>query len=146
MTDLFFQAGSIANYTNKVNTVTGKNLEVALTELDIRASSLPVSYEQQVQQKTDYRDAVGACVTSDGCIGITLWDFDDRSVLFKEFWIALTQSVDILGCLIRLRDKATLFRGSCQRMLHTLLRKSRSTVSWRVLASENPMAILVEMR
>jgi endo-1,4-beta-xylanase len=71
-------AASIANYTNKVNTVSGKNLEVALTELDIRANSLPVSYEQQVQQKTDYRNAVGACVTSNGCVGITLWDFDDR--------------------------------------------------------------------
>ncbi|MCJ1258333.1 hypothetical protein MMC24_006166 [Lignoscripta atroalba] len=52
-------------------------VEVAITELDIRAQTLPPSLAAQQQQKVDYYKTVAACLNVDACIGITLWDFVD---------------------------------------------------------------------
>jgi len=67
---------TITTYTNQTNSL-GNNVIVALTELDIRATALPVTDAQQIQQFNDYRTAVGGCIANNGCVGITLWDFDD---------------------------------------------------------------------
>ncbi|KEQ74867.1 glycoside hydrolase [Aureobasidium namibiae CBS 147.97] len=52
------------------------NVDVAITELDIRAEVPPTAAAQQ-QQVLDYESSVGACADVDACVGITAWDFDD---------------------------------------------------------------------
>ncbi|KAJ4380404.1 hypothetical protein N0V85_008751 [Neurospora sp. IMI 360204] len=51
-------------------------VEVALTELDVRLQT-PANATNLAQQKEAYKNAVGACVQVDGCIGVTIWDFYD---------------------------------------------------------------------
>ncbi|KAK3504424.1 glycoside hydrolase superfamily [Neurospora crassa] len=51
-------------------------VEVALTELDVRLE-MPANATNLAQQKEAYKNAVGACVQVDGCIGVTIWDFYD---------------------------------------------------------------------
>ncbi|KAK3495239.1 glycoside hydrolase superfamily [Neurospora hispaniola] len=51
-------------------------VEVALTELDVRLE-MPGNATNLAQQKEAYKNAVGACVQVDGCIGVTIWDFYD---------------------------------------------------------------------
>ena len=48
----------------------------AITELDIRIEE-PVTAENLQTQKSDYSNAVGACVQVGGCVGVTVWDFYD---------------------------------------------------------------------
>lgn len=67
---------TISTYTSQMNSL-NQSVIVALTELDIRATALPVTDAQQIQQFNDYRTAVGGCIANSGCVGITLWDFDD---------------------------------------------------------------------
>ncbi|KAL0059057.1 hypothetical protein AAF712_014234 [Marasmius tenuissimus] len=52
-------------------------VEVAITELDIRMT-LPVTAELLEQQKADYQSVVSACDAVEACIGVTIWDFDDK--------------------------------------------------------------------
>ncbi|KAJ5934390.1 Endo-1-4-beta-xylanase D [Penicillium verhagenii] len=55
------------------------NLDVAVTELDIRFSAAPFySAAGQKQQAEDYYTSVTSCVNAGPrCIGVTVWDFDD---------------------------------------------------------------------
>lgn len=55
---------------------TRKELEVAITELDVRVAE-PVNASSLAEQRSDYGNAVGACVQVDGCVGVTVWDFYD---------------------------------------------------------------------
>lgn len=55
---------------------TALGVDVAVTELDIRLP-LPPTAASEAQQVADYYSTVAACVAVDGCIGITVWDFDD---------------------------------------------------------------------
>jgi len=87
---------TLANYTNKVNQVTGKNLDVAITELDIRGT-LPISREQQIQQFYDYGNATQACALTQGCVGITLWDFDD-TYSWIPYTVSCASILSSLGC------------------------------------------------
>lgn len=48
------------------------NVEVAITELDIRTTTPPTAQAQQ-QQVTDYATTVGACASVDACVGVTVW-------------------------------------------------------------------------
>ncbi|KAK0261562.1 hypothetical protein LTR35_017525 [Friedmanniomyces endolithicus] len=65
--------------------VNGANIEVAVTELDVRvpdtgSTSTPsasVTAAIQSQQVMFYWDTVNACATTAGCVGVTVWDFDD---------------------------------------------------------------------
>lgn len=59
------------------STFTDLDVEIALTELDIRLK-LPATEEQLEQQAKDYKTIVGACRKTTNCIGITIWDFTDR--------------------------------------------------------------------
>ncbi|KAK8024467.1 glycosyl hydrolase family 10 [Apiospora rasikravindrae] len=51
-------------------------VEVAYTELDVRQTT-PVNETSLEWQANAYRDAVGACVQAEACIGVTIWDFYD---------------------------------------------------------------------
>ncbi|KAE8447270.1 hypothetical protein EG329_010964 [Mollisiaceae sp. DMI_Dod_QoI] len=55
-------------------------LDVAQTELDIRFTAEPYySAAGQKQQAQDYYSSVAACMQAGpGCIGTTVWDFDDK--------------------------------------------------------------------
>lgn len=54
-------------------------LEVAVTELDIRFveanSTNATGFALQAQ---NYYDTVSSCVQTKGCVGVTVWDFDDQ--------------------------------------------------------------------
>ncbi|KAK7735332.1 hypothetical protein SLS53_007564 [Cytospora paraplurivora] len=71
-----------------------KGLEVAYTEVDVRHKSLPPNETQIEQQATDYVSLVNACLQVDGCVGITVWDFDD-----KYSWVPDTFSGQGQACL-----------------------------------------------
>ncbi|KAI0350645.1 endo-1,4-beta xylanase [Trametes cingulata] len=53
-------------------------LEVAITELDIRFTSLPPDAAGIAQQKKDYETVVAACNAVEKCVGVTVWDFTDK--------------------------------------------------------------------
>ncbi|KAK3671745.1 hypothetical protein LTR78_008290 [Recurvomyces mirabilis] len=78
------QQSNMAAFTALKN-ANGVNVEVAVTELDIRvqdtgsvsAPSASVTASVQSQQVMFYWDTVNACATTTGCVGVTVWDFDD---------------------------------------------------------------------
>ena len=54
-------------------------LEVAVTELDIRfVEANATNATGFALQAQNYYDSVASCVQVDGCVGITVWDFDDQ--------------------------------------------------------------------
>lgn len=55
-----------------------KNVEVAVTELDIRIQDDQVTRATHIQQAVDYASTVGACLDSPNCVGLTVWDFTDK--------------------------------------------------------------------
>jgi len=57
---------------------TALDIDVAITELDVRATSLPVTLAVEEQQKKDFYSSVAACVGTARCVGVTLWDFVDQ--------------------------------------------------------------------
>jgi len=65
---------------------TALGVKVAQTELDIRVE-LPTNSSNLAQQKQDYFDSVKACVDVIGCVGTTVWDFDDRVSLPSGMWV-----------------------------------------------------------
>ncbi|CAD6442248.1 82b8e842-15c4-4d4c-afbe-3dc9dd036cf0 [Sclerotinia trifoliorum] len=73
---------------------TALNVEVAYTELDVRFSSLPPTTAGLAQQGVDYANTVNACLSVDGCVGVTVWDFTD-----KYSWIPSTFSGQGDACL-----------------------------------------------
>lgn len=68
---------SKASQISNLESFTALGVEVALTELDIRMK-LPSTTVSLNQQSTDYQDTVEACLEVEGCVGITVWDFDDK--------------------------------------------------------------------
>lgn len=79
------QASTMAGYT-------ALGVEVAITELDIRMT-LPSTDALLAQQKTDYSNTVAACVATDGCVGVTIWDWTD-----KYSWVPSTFSGQGAAC------------------------------------------------
>ena len=67
-------------------------VEVAITELDIRMT-LPSTAALLAQQSTDYATTVSACLSTKGCIGITIWDYTD-----KYSWVPSTFSGQGAAC------------------------------------------------
>jgi endo-1,4-beta-xylanase len=53
-------------------------VDVAITELDIRMD-LPRTAAKDQQQATDYGTVVKACLAVARCVGITTWDFSDKT-------------------------------------------------------------------
>lgn len=64
-------------YADVLSQFTAKGVEVAYTELDIRHSSLPPTTAEIESQAVGYAAVVQACLQTDGCVGVTVWDFDD---------------------------------------------------------------------
>lgn len=93
-----FIVGSTASRTaqsTNMKTFTALGLEVAITELDIRFSSLPPTDAGLTQQSTDYVSTVGACMdVGASCVGVTVWDFTD-----KYSWIPSVFSGQGEACL-----------------------------------------------
>ena len=59
---------------------TDLGLEVAITELDVRfevAATAMTNTTGLEMQARGYYDSVKACVDTDGCVGVTVWDFVD---------------------------------------------------------------------
>jgi endo-1,4-beta-xylanase len=53
------------------------DLEVAVTELDVRLL-LPDTPQKLEQQAQDYGTTVEACLQTEKCVGVTVWDFWDQ--------------------------------------------------------------------
>ncbi|KAL2436467.1 Endo-1,4-beta-xylanase A [Exophiala dermatitidis] len=54
-------------------------LEVAVTELDVRfVEANATNATGFAIQAQNYYDSVSSCVQVDGCVGVTVWDFDDQ--------------------------------------------------------------------
>jgi endo-1,4-beta-xylanase len=67
---------SVATQLQNMGAFTALGVEVAVTELDIRMT-LPPTQALIAQQQTDYQTATSGCISLKGCVGITVWDFDD---------------------------------------------------------------------
>ncbi|KAH8902985.1 family 10 glycosyl hydrolase [Coniochaeta sp. PMI_546] len=80
--------------TSVLNSFVALGVEVAYTEVDVRFSSLPATSAGYAQQASDYAAVVGACLAVPKCVGITVWDFDD-----KYSWIPSTFSGQGEACL-----------------------------------------------
>jgi endo-1,4-beta-xylanase len=75
---------SKASLVSNLEAFTALGVEVALTELDIRMT-LPSTTALLTQKCTEYGNAVGACVAAN-CVGVTVWDFDDKVSLFASHY------------------------------------------------------------
>ncbi|ANB12462.1 hypothetical protein AWJ20_717 [Sugiyamaella lignohabitans] len=54
-------------------------VDVVVSELDVRFSSLPPTAAGQAQQVTDYLSSINACIAvGKKCMGISVWDFADE--------------------------------------------------------------------
>ena len=71
------QTPSLETQTANMQAFTALGMEVAVTELDVRIVT-PATDAEQTQQATDYATTVQACVDVDGCVGLTVWDYDDQ--------------------------------------------------------------------
>lgn len=85
---------STSTLTSQLNTYVALGLEAAYTEVDVRFSSIPPTTAGLAQQATDYGSVTSACLAVDGCVGITIWDFDDA-----YSWIPSTFSGQGDACL-----------------------------------------------
>ena len=74
---------SKADQVSKLESFTALGVEVALTELDIRMT-LPSTDALLAQQSTDYENTVAACLAVTDCVGVTVWDFDDKVCTSRE--------------------------------------------------------------
>jgi endo-1,4-beta-xylanase len=68
---------STAAQVSNLEAFTALGVEVAITELDVRMT-LPSTAALLAQQKVDYQTTTSACVAVKGCVGVTVWDFDDK--------------------------------------------------------------------
>ncbi|PSR82902.1 endo-1,4-beta-xylanase precursor [Coniella lustricola] len=78
----------------QIETYAALGVEVAYTEVDVRFTSLPPTTAGLAQQAVDYGSVTSACLSSDSCVGITVWDFDDA-----YSWIPSTFSGEGDACL-----------------------------------------------
>ncbi|KAF8854729.1 glycoside hydrolase [Acephala macrosclerotiorum] len=89
---------SAATQVTNMQAFTGLGVEVAITELDIRMT-LPQTDALLAQQKTDYQTTAAACLVTKNCVGVTVWDFDD-----KCSWIGSTfpgtDSGDLMDAIV----------------------------------------------
>lgn len=70
-------ASTLASYT-------ALDVVVAYTEMDVRMNT-PGTQADLQQQKTDFANLVGACLDTQDCMGVTLWDWTD-----KYSWVPAT--------------------------------------------------------
>jgi endo-1,4-beta-xylanase len=68
---------SKAAYAKVLQSYADLGVEVAITELDIRAKT-PISPKEVEQQAKDFGNAIAACSSVKRCVGVTIWDFTDK--------------------------------------------------------------------
>ncbi|KAF1948202.1 endo-1,4-beta-xylanase precursor [Byssothecium circinans] len=68
---------SVSSWTANMNAFTALDVDVAITELDIRTTT-PATAAAVTRQATDYANAVLGCKSVARCVGITIWDFTDK--------------------------------------------------------------------
>jgi endo-1,4-beta-xylanase len=77
-----FEVGGTPSLEDQVTTKQGfvaLGLEVAVTELDVRfVEANATNATGFAVQAQNYYDSVSSCLQVEGCIGITVWDFDDQ--------------------------------------------------------------------
>ncbi|KAF4140606.1 Glycosyl hydrolase family 10 [Phytophthora infestans] len=73
-TDKSTAADQVANFER----FTALGLDVALTEVDVTASSNSPSAEEQQQQSNVYKNTVAACKQVKRCVGVTIWGYVDN--------------------------------------------------------------------
>lgn len=88
------EVGSASGLASVLEQFTAKGVDVAYTELDIRHETLPANDTAIEQQAVDYANTVSACLQVEGCVGITVWDFDD-----KYSWVPSTFEGQGEACL-----------------------------------------------
>lgn len=70
---------STAALVQQMNTFIALDVDIVMTELDIRfVNASAANAGGYAQQATDYYSAVSACMQVDRCIAMTVWDFDDK--------------------------------------------------------------------
>lgn len=69
---------SQADQEANMKAFTALDVDVVITELDVRLPALPPNATSQAQQVLDYYNSVSACVNVERCVGITVWDFDGK--------------------------------------------------------------------
>ncbi|GFF30823.1 endo-1,4-beta-xylanase [Aspergillus udagawae] len=68
---------SQSDLTTVLKGYTALGVEVAYTELDIRMQ-LPSTDAKLAQQSNDFQGVAAACVSTAGCVGVTIWDWTDK--------------------------------------------------------------------
>lgn len=56
---------------------TALNVDVAITELDIRTNT-PATSAAVTQQAKDYATVIQGCKAVARCVGVTIWDYTDK--------------------------------------------------------------------
>ncbi|OWZ19177.1 xylanase [Phytophthora megakarya] len=69
---------STADQVANLERFTALGLDVALTEVDVTASSSSPSSEEQVQQSDVYKNTIAACKQVKRCVGVTIWGYVDN--------------------------------------------------------------------
>ncbi|OCL10902.1 carbohydrate-binding module family 1 protein [Glonium stellatum] len=77
---------STATQTSNMNAFVALDVDVAITELDIRTTT-PATTSTLAQQGVDYATTTNACKAVSRCVGVTIWDYTD-----KYSWVPSTFS------------------------------------------------------
>lgn len=88
------EVGTASSLASVLEQFTAKGVDVAYTEVDVRHETLPANDTAIEQQAVDYANVVSACLQVDGCVGVTVWDFDD-----KYSWVPSTFEGQGEACL-----------------------------------------------
>ncbi|KAJ5738954.1 hypothetical protein N7493_002109 [Penicillium malachiteum] len=57
---------------------TALGLQVHITELDVPCTAVPCTTDALTIQAQIYYDTISACMNTEDCTGMTVWDFDDK--------------------------------------------------------------------
>ena len=71
------QTPSFSSMVSALNALVATNVDVAITELDIRIQ-LPTTSAKLAQQKKDYNTAIRACMAVPRCVGVTIAGYSDK--------------------------------------------------------------------
>lgn len=72
--------GISSSFATNLANFAALGVDVAITELDIRMT-MPSTASSLSRQADDYRTIVNACLSVPRCVGITIWDYTDVSIL-----------------------------------------------------------------
>ncbi|GMF22244.1 unnamed protein product [Phytophthora lilii] len=74
----FSDQASASEQVENYERFTALGLEIALTELDVTASSSSPSSDEQAQQPNVYKNTISTCKQVEKCVGVTIWGYDDN--------------------------------------------------------------------